>query len=478
MLTPEYAITRPYPWRHFGPIFFVASCIVFVLLTLLNAAVAGYETVTVARSDKNVTQQMWWTPVTPRALRAKTTCDSYLLNVGDTFTTNASLFQWTLLDASSYEGAHIPEAGFQYSAEPMAFCSPSSQVSNVDVDINVATVATWTYFMCDTTSGVLFQIQGTWQWSIVQSGIENVNVPEISTIYLPLHDVLSRLAQDLFEALLAPAPPGNEGLVRLSVQGPVSWTNGSSSYDAGLGYTTPALRNFLKASMAAAEIDLGIYNENSLYFDMEMFNATIEPNPLLTGSHFMPVPGEDDLNYPYFVFSSIANNLSGAQILRMYPASSQNELYIPIDRDLQNPAIIEVSYLCHDLQIKSPLAFASSVFVGTVSMFMAFRAFVVLIATLLAKRHSEKSNYCEGSLALEEGRSLPEGREMHTVFPSIGVPENDVVLEPQRSEPTLSVQPMTSHRSKDDGLAVYDTENDSQLSSELSTLLGKNPEET
>ncbi|KDQ54240.1 hypothetical protein JAAARDRAFT_403031 [Jaapia argillacea MUCL 33604] len=213
MLTPEYAITRPYPWRRFGPIFFVASCIVLVLLTLLNAAVAGYETVTVARSDKNATQQMWWTPIIPRALRA----DSYLLNAGDTFTTNASLFQWILLDAFSQEGGHLLEAGFQYSAEPMAFCSPSSQVSNVDVDVNVATVATWTSLTCTTANGVGFVIQGTWQWRIVQSGTVNVNFPEISPIYLPLHDVLSRLAQDLFEALLTPLPPGNEGLVRLSV---------------------------------------------------------------------------------------------------------------------------------------------------------------------------------------------------------------------------------------------------------------------
>ncbi|KDQ54233.1 hypothetical protein JAAARDRAFT_38401 [Jaapia argillacea MUCL 33604] len=485
MFNPDYAITRPYPWRRFGPIFFVASCIVLVLLTLLNAAVAGYETVTVARNDKNGTQQMWWTPLIPRALRATTTCDNYLLSVGDTFITNCSLFQWTLLEAWS-EGGSRMETGFQYPEEPMS-CGPSSSDSGVDVDINVATVATWTTFGCTTTSGVFYIIQGTWRWSILQSG-SSAGGGEHTR--LPLSDVLVRLAQDLLEVLLAPPPPGNEELVRLSVQGmpttfqakpdpkplevsihggAVSWANGTSSYridNANLDYTTPGFQNFLKALISAGEIDLGVYNEHSIYFSMEMFNATIDPNPLLTGSHF--------------VQSDKGSNLSGAQYLRMYPDRPQRALTtIPIDRKYQLPAIIEVSYLCHELQIKSPLAFISSVFVGTASMFMAFRAFVLLIATVLAKRYSEKANYCEGTLDLEEGRSRVETGHVQEAISSVEVTENDLILEMQPlhdrnvSEATLSAQSATDHLAKGDGARVYDTQENYQWSSELRALLGE-----
>ncbi|KDQ54231.1 hypothetical protein JAAARDRAFT_402762 [Jaapia argillacea MUCL 33604] len=515
MLTPDYPITRPYPWRHFGPIFFVVSCIVLALLTLLNAAVAGYDTVTVARNDKNATQQMWWTPLIPRALRATTTCDSYLINVGDTFTTNNSLFQWTLIDAFFDENGGSSEAGFQYFAAPMSFCGPNETVSNLVVDVNMATVTTWTSVFCNTTSGVEFVIQGTWQWSIIQSSQsistrpgQYISSPPV--LLGPIFDVLSRLAQDLYEAFLTPPPPGIERLIGLNVEGwansdqsaqqpalieffagPVSWKNGSSAcciHEDDLGYPVTALQNFLAALIAAAEIDLGIYQENSLYFDMDMFNATIEPNPLITAPHFVPSPADiySDPDNPYDVSSSTANNLSGAQILRMYPAVP-SDLYIPIDREYQLPAIIEVSYLCHELQIKSPPAFVSSVFVGTASMFMAFRAFVLLIATVLAKRHSEKANHCEGSLDVEGGRCQVETGETGQVqeaVPSVEVTENDLILEMEPlhdrrvSETTLSAQPTTSYFSKDDGSTVYDSEDKFQSSSESSALLGITPGET
>ncbi|KDQ54250.1 hypothetical protein JAAARDRAFT_38414 [Jaapia argillacea MUCL 33604] len=529
MLAPDYAITRSYPWRRFGPIFFVASCIVLIVLTLLNAAVAGYETVTVARSDKNATQWMWWTPLIPRALRETTTCDSYLLNMGATFTTNNSMFQWSVISVFHSENSDgtnpVPDSGFQYFAAPLS-CDSSGWDERlvIEVDISIATVTTWTVFSCNTMNGLGFEIMGEWQWHISQDVAEARIFGTPSAVSQPIYDVLSRLAQDLLEAFLTPPPPGIEGLVRLAVDGwpycpsfqdpnrtvlfdptredelqcareplnvaftgrEVSWTNGSSSYklnDVGLGNTEPAFRNFLKALIAAAEIDLGIYKENSLYFDMEIFNATIEPNPLLAPSHFIPSPDDADMRRLYFVMSSTATNLSNAQILRMYPTPPPIPQAIPLNRDVQLPAIINVSYLCHDLRMKSPLAFISSVFVGTISMFMAFRSFVLLIATILAKRHSDKANYCEAAVHLEEGLSRVHGDHIKAAGPLIEVGSGNAVLEMRPfhrrngSEVTLSVQPATSLLLKDDGSAVYDTEDNSQSSSELSTLLGITPGE-
>ncbi|KDQ54225.1 hypothetical protein JAAARDRAFT_38390 [Jaapia argillacea MUCL 33604] len=523
MLDPGYAITRPYPWPRFGPIFLVVSCIVLIVLTLLNVAVAGYETVTVTRIDKNVTQQMWWTPFIPRAFRATTTCDSSVLNVGDTFMTNNSIFQWTVLGASlgdPLQGGAYENGGFPYSAAPMSSCDSAAGSTEIHVDVNVATVTVVSILACDIGTRMSVLIQATWQWNPNSRGYWLM-----SLLSGPVFDVLLRLSQDLLEAFLTSPPPGTEAILRLGVIGnpycpsfqdsngtvlfqpsqedelqcareprsvgfqlrAVSWTNGSSSYEPdndGLDYTTPALRNLLQAAMAAAEIDLGIYKENSIYFDMEMFNATIEPNPLLTGSHFVGRPGDGNLSNPYIISSSTANNLSGAQILRMYPVPPLYPVALPLNRSFQLPAIIEVSYLCHDLRIKSPLAFMSSVFVGTISMFMAFRSIVLLIATVLAKRYSERANYCEGSLALDEGISLVESRHVQAAVPPIMVTQNNAMLEMEtfhdrtESEVTLSAQPATSHLAKDDGARVYDTQDNYQWSSELRALLGKTPEET
>ncbi|KDQ54229.1 hypothetical protein JAAARDRAFT_402709 [Jaapia argillacea MUCL 33604] len=506
MLDPGYAITRPYPWPRFGPIFLVVSCIVLIVLTLLNVAVTGYETVTVARSNKNVTQQMWWTPFIPRSLRATMACDSHLLNVGDTFTTNNGMFQWSVTGVSNSDyDEPFPDAGFEYSARPMSFCAPSreSNATSITADVTTAAVTAWLFFICDTGTGLVFEIQGTWKWQTSQPATDKQISPVSSIIYFIIEFILKFLAQDLLDAALIPPPPGIEAPLRIIATGGsycpslqntdgeylfqpnqaealqcaqeplhVNFSGGvfSSIYDSyklnatGLDFTNTALRNFLKASVAAAEIDLGIYRNSSLYFDMEMFNATIEANPM-----------------PYALMNNTGMNISNAQYLRM-----AHYLAIPIDGAFQRPSIINVSYLCHELRIKSPLSFISSVFVGTISMFMAFRSFVLLIANILAKRYSEKANHCEGSLALEaleEGRSPVEGREVQAAVPSIEIIENDVMLEMETfhgrtgSEVTLSAQPATSHLSKDDGTVVYNTEGDSQ-SSELSTLLGETPEET
>jgi hypothetical protein len=66
-------------------------CIVVVALT-------GYETVTTLVDDFNTTQRFWYDPFLPgRGPQPGTLCDPHELNVGDSFITNSSLFEWKLV---------------------------------------------------------------------------------------------------------------------------------------------------------------------------------------------------------------------------------------------------------------------------------------------------------------------------------------------------------------------------------------------
>ncbi|KDQ54523.1 hypothetical protein JAAARDRAFT_209247 [Jaapia argillacea MUCL 33604] len=396
-----------------------------IILTLLNVAVQGYDSIVVIRSDYNYTQPMWWTPLVPAALRPSTTCSNHLLNMEKGVST-----------------------AFPYTATPMSMCYDASEryidTFVVMVESSTATVKAWALYTCSNTPSPEFMIVARWEFVIPESGdtfVPTANqLPRMGVeVRYQVYNVLGRLSQDLLAAVASPPGPGLYPFVRVGVagttycpsfqnsdgtminsnysptpqdrlqcwqaslqlglnSGQASWANGLSSYELTTsdGDPTP-YTNFLKALSGAAEIDLGIYKPNCIYSNMTMLNETIEPYALPNGSHFFASPGDYILSWPYSALSSLANNFSGSQILRMYPKESESYGYIPMSSLVKQPAVINVSYLCRELQIKSVLSFIVSVFVGTASMFMAWLAFGLYVASTLAKR-SPESNYCEGSL--------------------------------------------------------------------------------
>ncbi|KDQ54524.1 hypothetical protein JAAARDRAFT_38199 [Jaapia argillacea MUCL 33604] len=466
---PAYPITRPYPWRHFTLIFVTFSFLALVILTILNAGVQGYDSIVVVRSNYNYTQHMWWTPLVPKAFRPSSTCSSHLFNVGDIFGTNNSFFEWTVLRVeppNSTDSTTIGEldegAGFPYTASPMSMCRDVSEryIDSfiVMVESSTATLKAWAMYTCENPVGADFMIEGRWEFFIPETG-DNIMLTDKSATGPQVRDVLQRLAQDLLEAVMSPPSPGTASFSRIGVAGTtycpsfqhsngtlinssyspslqdrlqcsqaplqlglntgqVSWVNGLSSYEltaSELGDPRP-YTNFLKALSGAAEIDLGIYKPNSIYFNTTMLTETIEPYALPSGSHFLAASGDYNLSWPYGAQSSLANNFSGAQILRMYPEESEAVGFIPMNSSFQNPVIINVSYLCRELHIKSALSFIASVFVGTASMFMAWLAFGLYIATTLAKR-SPEANYCEGSSKLRrESYPLSSARSSSSTY--------------------------------------------------------------
>ncbi|KAJ7880022.1 hypothetical protein B0H14DRAFT_1585109 [Mycena olivaceomarginata] len=94
MPTLDYAVTRNFPGRVFAPAAILGAIIVLAFLATINAALAGYETVTAFDSDFNVTQTHWFNQFTPSLVsKPGSLCDPRLLTLWDTFNTNFTLFQ-------------------------------------------------------------------------------------------------------------------------------------------------------------------------------------------------------------------------------------------------------------------------------------------------------------------------------------------------------------------------------------------------
>ncbi|KAJ7635410.1 hypothetical protein FB45DRAFT_865928 [Roridomyces roridus] len=132
----EYPVTRKYPGTLFTPISFGAAVAVLVFLTAVNVALAGYDTVPGLSSNFNVTQHHWYDKFLPEAAQTRpgTLCDPRLLGLGDTITTNNTLFQYTI---SSIDKANAGDSGFQYAGWTLDNCD----ITSLFVNANAQTIA-------------------------------------------------------------------------------------------------------------------------------------------------------------------------------------------------------------------------------------------------------------------------------------------------------------------------------------------------
>ncbi|KAJ6628621.1 hypothetical protein B0H10DRAFT_1904954 [Mycena sp. CBHHK59/15] len=129
----DYPITRTYPGRIFAPAAFGGAFVVLLFLAVINSALAGYDTVTGFASDFNVTQSHWFDRFLPPAAKAKpgTLCAPRLLGLGDTITTNYTLFQYSI---ASIDTANAGDSGFSYQAWTLDNCDITSLYVNGDLN--------------------------------------------------------------------------------------------------------------------------------------------------------------------------------------------------------------------------------------------------------------------------------------------------------------------------------------------------------
>jgi len=133
----DYPVTRSFQWRWIGPVSFVGACIAIIFLAVLNGtwslspflmfklgyplvALVGYETITIFSDNFNVTQSFWYDTFMPyRKPDPGKICDSHVFHVGDTFTTNYTIFAWSI---QSIEKANAGASGVSYNGTHLTDC--------------------------------------------------------------------------------------------------------------------------------------------------------------------------------------------------------------------------------------------------------------------------------------------------------------------------------------------------------------------
>jgi hypothetical protein len=90
----------------------------------------GYETVTVFSSDFNTTSAHWYDQFIPaRASKPGARCDPVIYNVGDTFSTNTSFFQWKVQSVAKANASTV----VSYKGYALDGCDVSSTYINADL---------------------------------------------------------------------------------------------------------------------------------------------------------------------------------------------------------------------------------------------------------------------------------------------------------------------------------------------------------
>ncbi|KAG9125058.1 hypothetical protein FRC07_009128 [Ceratobasidium sp. 392] len=127
----EYPVTRKYTIPHLTPYFSVFSVVAIVAFAVLNVVLQGYDVVTVLRPDPNVTASYWWS-TSKVSVRSAGDCNPVSLSKEMTFSTNSSLFSYTLRSTFSSNKRNVAGAS-SYMANPLSSCTVDGIVTTVDL---------------------------------------------------------------------------------------------------------------------------------------------------------------------------------------------------------------------------------------------------------------------------------------------------------------------------------------------------------
>ncbi|KAF8889656.1 hypothetical protein BD779DRAFT_1671769 [Infundibulicybe gibba] len=127
----EYPLTRPFPGKWFAILSYIGAAVAVGILISINVALTGYEVVTVFRADYNFTQPHWYDKWLPSsALKKGGLCDSHVFNIGDAFTTNYTLFQWSV---ETIVRANAGDSGIAYAGSTLEDCDIAALYLNGDI---------------------------------------------------------------------------------------------------------------------------------------------------------------------------------------------------------------------------------------------------------------------------------------------------------------------------------------------------------
>ncbi|KAF8887583.1 hypothetical protein BD779DRAFT_1440840 [Infundibulicybe gibba] len=415
----EYPLTRPFPGRWFAILSYIGAAVVVCILVSINTALTGYEVVTVFRADYNFTQPHWYDKWVPSpTLKKGGQCDSHVFNIGDAFTTNYTLFQWSV---ETIVKANAGNSGIAYTGSTLEDCDIAALYLNGDI-------RTWTLDVtalveCDVTNE--FKVTARTAFSLTSlpgkhapllglTHIVNATqyAPESSKaialdmmMNLAAMEVADRMSTSLaingntkpiaisLDAVFPNRCPASVGVDAPCAKSKPEYNIENAAiifpnsaievYDAAFpvdNNTNPQVitddsklpvENLIQTLHAALRIDLGNPNPNNIFLHPQ------DATKLVMASTF---PKSSGMN-------STASRVYLSGIMPSFPSIFPDKHlsdFIPMN--LTGPASVQVVYLCR-YQQRKPLPQATiSVVVATLSMFSGGWAVFMLVATYIVKR--------------------------------------------------------------------------------------------
>lgn len=412
----SYPLQRHFRWKWFPYFAFGGGFIALVVIIVVNIALTGYETVTVFRSDYGTRQTHWYDRF--RTKDPAPLCDTRVFNVGDTLTTNYTLFAWTL---ESITVANAGTSGLAYNGSTLTDCDVSSLFMTGDLrswTMNFVVLISCSknkeYDITATTRFSISSLPGSYSpllgkarsleaggqgdkraiiidWLIRVANTDLAN--RVRTAFQNSGEtsyVVASLQIDFHHCPLSLGPKASCGikpptyllssstlvypdgtLSEYSAYSPIDDTNQVNIDDDIAG----PLNNIIRIIHAAARVDLGIDSPNNLILHSEVANASLVTTFPTT-----------DLNP--------TNDTSASLLLDWINPTSVIKPYIPVN--VSGPAELEVVYLCRLQHRKAAGQLFISVLVATLSMFSSGWALFLSVATIIAKRQDTTANICEG----------------------------------------------------------------------------------
>lgn len=430
----SYSIERHFRWKWFSYFAFGGGLIALVIIIVVNVALTGYETVTVFRSDYRTRETHWYDNF--RTKEPAPLCDTHIFNVGDTLTTNYTLFAWTL---GSITIPNAGDSGYASNGTTLTDCDISSLF--ITGDLKSWTVSFVVLISCskhqefDITASTRFSIsslpgeyspllgmarsleaggQGDNRAIIIDWLLQDANLDlgnRVGTAFLNSGEtnyVVVSLQVDFHHCPLSLGPNASCGISVPSYNVSVStlvYPNATlSTYSAY--YPVAAdnqfnidddiagpLNNIIRIIHAAVRVDLGIDSPNNLILHPEVANASLVTTFPIT--HLNPT-----------------NYTSASLLLEWINPTSDIEPFMPVN--VSGPAELQVVYLCRLQQRKAAAQLFISVLVATLSMFSSGWALFLSAATIIAKRQDTTANFCEGHC----GQGPKNGEVMNASYSS------------------------------------------------------------
>ncbi|KAG8978809.1 hypothetical protein FRB93_010623 [Tulasnella sp. JGI-2019a] len=384
------------------------------LLTALNYALAGFETVTITSPSVANVPSHWYSNFASPPPGSD--YEPRIFNIGDTFVTNSAIFTWSV--AGILSGPVLVDAGNNVTSAASVSYNGTNLDNcdwvdiSVEADTNTMTTAFTSKVFCN---GIDFSvILGT------TFTAKDLHPPPNNT--LPVFVTQSSAAEQIHELLWMAGSNLTGKLVEILATGNHSYGVGATVLYAYIGKSNPdefchnqrlgtvppscltvppslggseehlifssgasglydnaispygaAMNNSLQMMMAAVRLDIGNIFPNNILVYPGPINATISP---------------------------ITDNIDTDLYFHLYGGVSDTTLKeVPINTS--QPAIVATEYLCHVQMRKSLGPLVIAVLVATLSMFSSGWAALILVSTYFEKRRYGEANFCDGHFDVE-----------------------------------------------------------------------------